>query len=313
MSVHFGDLAAQVRANGTIDTGEILALRKAGWGDGVISQAEAEALFSINQGVSNHDAEWSDFFVEALREYVINGSRPKGQVSQGEADWLVLQITQDGRLCSMTELELLVRIFERAENVPTSLKSFVLTQVEDAVLTGTGPTRDGGELSDTHINRSEAHILRRVIFSHASDSPAAVGRSEAEALFRLKDATVHAANPPEWKALFVQGVGNYLMGFAAMNAQISRERALELESFINDNRASIGNFVGRMATTAPNAFGAVFGQKSAGPSRSDKVVAAQKITGDERGWLDAQIARNSQVDEYDQALLDFIAEEIGEG
>lgn len=312
MSTHFGDLAARIGADGAIDTCEIDALRKAGWADGAFSQSEAEAIFAINSAVTG-DEKWCDFFVETIGEYVINGTEPRGYVSQAEANWLILQIKMDGRLCSMTELELLVRIYERAQNVPESLKAFVLAQIEQAVLTGTGPTRDSGELSDTHVSSAEAQILRRVIFGTASDRPAAVSRREAEVLFRLKDATLDAANAPEWKTLFVQGVGNYLMGFSADNAQISRARALELEAFVSDNRPNVGGFMGRIAKSAPNALGKLFARELPSSNRRDQVAAAQAVTGDERLWLDAQIAKNGQIDEYDQALLDFIAEEAGEG
>ncbi len=313
MSVHFGNIAAKVSADGVIDAAELAALRKAGWSDGTLSQYEAETLFSINDALSQHDEKWCDFFVESIGEYVINGTQPTGYVSQEEANWLVLQIKKDGRLCSMTELELLVRIYERASNVPESLKAFVIAQIEQAALTGTGPTRDGGELCDTHVSSAEVEMLRRMLFAAASDRPAAVSRREAEMLFRLKDATIGAENSPEWKALFVQGVGNYLMGYSAENAQISRVRAMELEAFVAENRASIGGFMGRMAKTAPSAFAKVFGKNSPTASIADRVADAQEVTGDERMWLEGQIAQSGQIDDYDQALLNFIEEVTAEG
>ena len=312
MSVQFGNLAAKVCADGVIDAAELAALRKAGWSDGTLTQLEAEHLFTINHALGHHDVKWCDFFVESIGEYVINGSQPTGYVSQEEANWLVLQIKQDGRLCSMAELELLVRIYERARNVPDSLKAFVLAQLEQAVLTGTGPTRGGGELSDTHVSTAEVEVLRRILFAPASDRPAAVSRREAEMLFRLKDATIDADNAPEWKALFVQGVGNYLTGYSADNAQISRVRAMELEAFIEENRASIGGFMGRMAKIAPGTFAKVFGKISPAANRADLVAGAQEVTGDERMWLEGQIAQSGQIDDYDQALLNFIEEVTAE-
>ncbi len=313
MGIEFGNLAAKMQARAVIGADEITALRKAGWSDGMVSRAEAETLFSINDSLAAPDAQWCDFFTEAVGEYVVNGTEPKGYVAQEEANWLVQQITRDGPLCTMSELELLVRIYERARNVPDSLKAFVLGQLEQAVLTGTGPTRSGGELSDTHVSSAEAQILRRMLFAPASDRPAAVSRREAEMLYRLKDATLGAPNAPEWKTLFAQGVGNYLMGYAAESAQLDRVRAMELEAFVADNRASIGGFMGRMATTSPRAFAEMFGKQSPAASVADRVAAAQEVTGDERLWLEGQIARNDQIDEYDQALLDFIDEVTAEG
>ncbi|MGB3377564.1 MAG: hypothetical protein WBA55_02215 [Allopontixanthobacter sediminis] len=313
MGIEFGNLVAKMQARAVIGADEITALRKAGWSDGMVSRAEAETLFSINDSLAAPDAQWCDFFTEAVGEYVVNGTEPKGYVAQEEANWLVQQITRDGRLCAMSELELLVRIYERARNVPDSLKAFVLAQLEQAVLTGKGPTRSGGELSDTHVSSAEAQILRRMLFAPASDRPAAVSRREAEMLYRLKDATLGAPNAPEWKTLFAQGVGNYLMGYVAESAQLDRVRALELEAFVADNRASIGGFMGRMATTSPRAFAEMFGKQSPAAGVADRVAAAQEVSGDERLWLEGQIARNDQIDEYDQALLEFIDKVTAEG
>jgi hypothetical protein len=243
---------------------------------------------------------------------VLNGSDPRGFASAEEAEWLIGQVEIDGRVCSMTELELLTRIIERAQNVPETLKAYVLGVMEREVLEGSGPTRCGGELADSHVTTAECRIMRRVVFGHASDRPAAISRREAEVLFRIKDKVAGSDNAPEFKRLFVQCIGNYLMGFAHGNSQLSRERQLELESFIADNKVRVGHFMGRMAKEAPNAFGVVFGKKNAGPSRAEQVAAAAEVTGTEKSWLDKQIAESGEVDEYDQALLEFIAEETGQ-
>ncbi len=78
MSMHFRDIAVQAAADGAISSDEILALRRAGWADGRILPEEADAIFAINDKVSAPSGEWTDFFVEALSEFVVNGSEPKG-------------------------------------------------------------------------------------------------------------------------------------------------------------------------------------------------------------------------------------------
>jgi hypothetical protein len=311
MSIHFSEIARQAAADGAITPDEILALRRDGWGDGKIAPVEADAIFAINDAIGERSDEWCDFFVEAIGEYVLNTWEPHGYVTDEQADWLIGKIAADGKLDSMDELELLLRVLERATNVPDKLKAFVLGQIEQAVLTGTGPTRDGGELSATRVTAAECRALRRTIFAAGGDRPAAVSRREAEMLFRIKDATLGADNAPEWKQLFVQGVGNYLMGFAAPHAQLSRERAAELEAFMADNSSSVGHFMGRMVKSAPNAFGAVFGKKDPGEDPAGQVVAAAAVTADEKAWLDAEVGTNGEVDEYDRALLAFVSEEAG--
>ncbi|MCW1401385.1 hypothetical protein OKA06_03210 [Novosphingobium sp. MW5] len=310
MTMQFRALAEQAAADGAISAEEILSLRRAGWGDGAISPEEAEAIFLVNDSLEDPSVEWAEFFVEALCEFVVNGVEPKGYVSQSQADWLVERVRHNGSLQSMTELELLVKVIEKALNVPQSLKDFVIAQVEQAVLTGEGPTR-GGHLERGNVNAVEAQILRRAIFAQAGDRPAAVSRSEAEMLFRLKDATLAANNAPEWKRLFVQGVGSYLSGYTSYTP-LQAERAAELEHFMDDSTPSLLRFAGRMAkadveTGAVQTFRTLFGRK--GLDKAPEVAAAAQVTTEESTWLQGQIDANNVVDEYDEALLAFLAEE----
>ena len=91
MSVHFTDLTRQAALDGMIHDAEVLALRQSGWADGAIAREEAEAIFALQQATANPSPVWSDFFVEALRNFVLNGSEPRGYASDEEADWLVEQ------------------------------------------------------------------------------------------------------------------------------------------------------------------------------------------------------------------------------
>lgn len=314
MTMHFADLARAASADGEIAPQEILALRRLGWGDGQISRDEAEAIFAINRALVRPSGEWVDFFVEAIGEFVLNGSEPRGMCSEDEARWLMQTIDQDGRLETMAELELLVRVIERARNVPDSLKHYALRQLEAAVLTGTGPTRCGGELSDTHVTGAECRLMRRLVFASGGHGAAAVSRFDAEMLFRIKDATRGADNSPEWPQLFVDGVANYLRGFTLANAQLSHERMHELEGFIADNRTSVARFMGAMVREVPrvrNHFGRVFGRKS-DPARFTQLAAeGNLVTEGEQRWLDQMIAADGELDELERALLDRVAQDLG--
>ena len=308
MTISFQDIAAQAARDGIITDAELLDLRRNGWCDGTISPQEAESIFAINHALGERSAAWTDFFVEALGEFLLNRQEPRGYMAEDQADWLIAQVTRDGRIDSMAELELLVRMIERANNVPETLKSFVLEQIEREVLTETGPTRDGGELSDTHVSEAEVALLRRVLFGQASDRPAAISQREAELLFRIKDATLGAPNARGWKRLFVQGVGNYLQGWASPNAQITRDRAAELDRFMTDTNSGVGRFMSRMVKAVPNSAGVVFGRKQADTPDLDAQIAAEAdITASEKSWLDAQVEANGEIDEYDRALLHFLA------
>jgi hypothetical protein len=313
MTTHFIDIAKAAAADGQISAEELMTLRREGWGDGIITRAEAETLFAVNTALKQRSPEWTDFFVEAIGEFVLNGTPPRLQCNEEEAAWLIGQIDHDGVTESMAELECMVRILERAENTPERLKNYVLDQVEREVLTGIGPTRCGGALAATHVTSAECRIIRRVIFASGGHGPAAVTRHDAEMLWRIKDETLAEENAPEWDDLFVDGVANFLKGFILPNAQLSHERRGELEAFIADNSASVGAFMGRMAKEAPqvaNHFGKVFGKKrDTGPDYTAIAASGELITDYENEWLEAMINADGEVDELESRLIARLAAE----
>lgn len=313
MTTQFIDIAQRAAADGQITADELLALRREGWGDGIITREEAEALFALNTALAVRSSEWCDFFVEAIGEFVLNAAPPRLQCSAQEAEWLIAQVDRDGIVESAAELEAVVRIIERAENVPERLKNYALAVVEREVLTGTGPTRCGGALSATHISAAECRIIRRVIFASGGCAPAAVSRFEAEMLFRLKDATLADENAAEWDDLFIDGVANFLKGFVLPSAQLDHARRRELEAFVADNRANVGRFMGRVIREVPqvaNDFGKVFGKKK--PAATDYAALAaegEKVTAYESEWLDGMIAADGEVDALETRLIARLAEE----
>ncbi len=315
MSMHFSDLAAQAAADGIIGAEEILSLRQAGWADGRMDPEEAESLFLANEALRAPSAEWTAFFVEALTQFIVNTVDPKGYVDDVMGEELVDRITRDGRVESMAELELLVKVLETALHTPSSLKAFALKQVELAVLHGEGPTRDGA-LDPAGINAAECALLRRLIFSAGGDRPASVSKAEAEMLFRIKDATVYEVNAPEWEKLFVQGVANYLLGFAG-HEPLSRDKALELEKFMNAPGAGMGSFLRRMMgvdldSEIERGFGSLLNIASHAPDIDEEANEAAHLEPAEELWLRDHIDADEELDPLEKALLAFIAEETGE-
>lgn len=312
MTINFPELARQAAADGAITAEEVLALRRAAWPDGRIDQTEAEAILAINDVVAGKSAEWTDFLVEAVGEFVLNGTEPKGYVADETADWLIARLDQDGRLDSVAELELLVRVLEKALGTPDRLKDYALAQIERAVLTGEGPTRDGGTLSAGSITEAECKLLRRVIFASGGDRPSAVSQREAEMLFRLKDASLGAPNAAEWQRLFVQGVGNYLQGWTG-GRPLSRDRAAQLESFMNDHSHGLGSFFGHMSQVgardiASAARDVLGGNKPVARDYAGEADSEAALTSPEKAWLDGRIEADGRTDPLEEALIAFLAE-----
>lgn len=315
MTMHFRDLALQAASDGVIGAEEILELRRAGWADGKMDPEEAEALFVANEHMQAPTREWCDFFVEALTEFIVNSVEPRGYVDEFMGDELIERIDHDGRVDSLAELELLVKVLEKSTSVPPRLKDYALKQVEEAVTSGEGPTRTG-ELQPGVITSTECALLRRMIFAAGGDRPAGVSKAEAELLFRIKDASIYENNAPEWEKLFVQGVANFLLGFGG-HEPLERERAVQLEAFMNAEGAGIGSFLGRMLRSdVDNNTGAAFGSlldMGSGASDLDADAAeAARLSESEELWLLDRIDADEELDPLEKALLAFIAEETGE-
>lgn len=310
MSFHPSNLTEALRSGAPISAEDVLAARRWAWSDGSVARAEAEALFALNAESRSSATEWVDFFVEAIVEYVVNQQSPRGYVDAAKADWLIAQIDHDGRLDSLAELELLVKLSEAALNAPPSLKAYALRQVEQAVLTGEGPTRRGGAIRPGQVDEAEVALLRRLIFAGGGDGALVVSRDEAEMLWRLKDACRDGDNAPGWSRLFVQGVGNHLMAYSDYKA-LDRGEAERLERFMNDRRSSVAGFFGRMARSNPAA--ALRGMFADTPDEdhATEVAAANAVTPEEAAWLKQRIDADSTLDAYEKALLAFIADESG--
>jgi len=315
MKMDVSGLIGDIKAKQAIGAEDVMTLRREIWPDGVISADEADLLFEINDLDSHPSEEWLEFFVAAITEYVVNQTEPKGYVSGDNAQWLMQKIDHDGKVESAAELELLVRTMEKATGTPEALQDYVLKQIEDAVLTGKGPTRDGGSLHPGSVHDSDVRLLRRICYAAGSDGPGRISRNEADMLFRLKDATLESENSKQWPKLFVQLVGNYLMAYGEYD-MLCRAEAARLENFMDDNQASVSGFFGRMKDsdiggTFKNLFNTdIFGKKNTECGHINAVEQARKLTMIESSWLHGKIQADQNLDPLESALLDFIADEL---
>lgn len=287
---------------------EVLKLRRHVWADGSVSPDEAAQLFELNDA-AQPSSEWSDFFIEAMCEYLIGRGQPRGYVTDTDAQWLIHHIGKDGRIDSYAELELIVKLLERADYVPETLKAFAMREVEQTVLTGRGPTRRGGEIQPGRIDDAECALLRRLVFAGGGDGPARVSQSEAEMLFRLKDATLKAENSADWQRLFVQGVANHLMAYQDYSAP-EPDVAQRLAKPYDADPARMLGRLGREVARFEEVKAAIFGDEQKRIAEHDAAVAADaQVTGAEAGWLKRLFDGDGAQDALEQALLDFLAED----
>jgi len=309
---HLQSLLGNIRRNAQLTEGDVIAMRREVFADNTISIDEADALFEINNLSGKPDV-WNDLFIHTITTFLVRQTMPHGYVNQANAAWLMARIDHDGAVETHTELELLLTVMDRADNVTQELEMYALAQVKQAVLHGTGYLGRGHPLQPGIIGEAEVKVLRRILYAASGEGGSGIGRREAELLFDLNDVMGEADNHESWKRLFVGGVANHLMMVAAWqapdaNEALRREQWLEQPSpgFLRSALGNLGN-MGKVrdAFTAPS----INSQASYSHTNTANVMEAERITGGEAAWLIERLNRDGKLCTNERALLQFLEEE----
>jgi hypothetical protein len=304
---------AAICERGVITAGEVLAMRRAFYAEGIITSDEADAIFAINNSCREQAADWSDLFVEALTDFIVQQAEPQGYVTVENAEWLIARIAVDGIVQSRTELELLVHVMETARWSPASLARFALEQVKLAIIDGAGPLASSqapvGIVSAHHVQ-----LLRRILFAFGSDGTTRITRGEAEVLFEIADATDEARNDPAWSDLFSKAIASSMMiesGYVAP----SREAVLREEAWLEED-ADVAGFLGRMVSGGLSNVWGSWRVASAEDMQLEKLerdrqamLTEEVITQTEASWLADRIGRDGRTSECERAVLSFLRRE----
>ena len=309
-----GDVVAEVIASKRVTEEQVLRLRRAVYNDGMAEAGELERLFVIDEAATEHDPSWQVFFVEAVTDYIVNQVQPQGYISEANADWLMARISRDGSVKTATELELLVKVLEKAQSSPERLSAFALSQVKQAVVHGEGPLANGRALTPGRVDEAEAELMRRVLYAFGGDGNIAITRAEAEILFDINDASATAENHPAWNDLFVKAVANFMMAASGYSVP-ARQEALRREAWLDEPTGGVADIFGRMAAGGLRGFLRAYREpeRDAWAERNDrleaKVAEAEVISADEAEWLARRIGRDGTLHANEKALLRFIRDE----
>ncbi|MBX3580981.1 MAG: hypothetical protein KF810_03675 [Rhizobiaceae bacterium] len=303
---------AQIASGKGISPLDVFELRNVVFRDGLVACEEAEALFKLNHSCAQTCPEWRAFFIEALTDYV-HQEKPAGYVSAQKADWLIDMISHDGVVDTATELELLIRILEKAKFSTERLAAFALNQVKLAVVYGEGPLMDGSRLVPGVIDKPEVDLLRRILYAFGGDGNIAITRCEAEVLFDINDAVADARNDASWNDLFVKAVANFLMCASGYQAP-TREVALRQENFLDRADADIGGFLSRIAKTGGRELLAAYREsvdidvewEARNQWYDARQRQAERCDSAEARWLAERIGRDGRIQENELALVRFI-------
>jgi hypothetical protein len=317
MSVLSAVSVAEIKARGSIKDADVLKLRRNYYDDGRITAEEADILFALNDACPVQDPAWAECFVEAITDYIVDQAKPEGYLTADNAAWLIQRISNDGRIESKTEIELLVSTLDRARWAPQSLVRFALDQVKDAVIDGTGPLRSGKLLEPGMVSEADVDLLRRILYAFGGDGNIAITQPEAEVLFDIDAATAGADNHPAWGDLFVKAIANCVMA-ASGYATPAREVGLARDAWL-DRRSdlSLDKVVAGMvpANGIKGLFG-IYREQSAEEravarltQQKIEIVTNEAVTMPEAEWLGRCINRHQPLTPNERALLMFLKAE----
>ena len=294
-------LIRSVGADGHVSADDVLFLRKNVFADGVVSRAELAALFALAEKAPQGDPEWADYFAEASADFFLREEEPHGYLTDQEFEHLEAFVTRDGKKASAIELQLLVRLMEKATATPPAMAEFVADQFRRLIR-----ERKGG----ARIARNDADLLRRYLYASAGDGSIAVTKEEAELLFDLHEMTYAADNDPSWADLFIKAVAAHLMAHVGYRP-LPREEALRLHDWVKDQTVNPAGFFGRMFSGGLAGIREAYGQKTsiAAKKNADDAIAAaiaEQVTAQEADWLADRIGRNGKFDDIERALVYYM-------
>lgn len=292
---------------GRIGEEDVLALREGVFADGIGSRDEAEWILALEDVCEAETPEWSQFYVDAVTDHVVNRIEPEGSMTDEKARWLVDRISAGGIVKTPAGLELLLRVLESARSSPESLAGFALQQVRAGVAEGRGAACGTAGCGRGAVSENDVRLLRRALYAFGGHDSVAVTRAEADVLFDINDATMEADNHPSWSDLFVKAVANHLM--AAHGYRVpAREVALRRADWLDDQGDGADRLVVKALAGGLKGIWHAYRRPGAQEPTATEGGTARASEAEAR-WLADRIERDGRMGDTERALLTFIAEE----
>jgi len=316
------ELNEKLRATGRIEGQHAMQLRRLIYATGSVGHEAAKLLLGLDRACSKKDPAFAQLYVEALTDYFVWQTEPKGYVSEEGARLLLENIGRDGHVDSRTELELVLNIVHWARHCPEEIVLLVLEAVRQSVLLSRESPL-GANRPRPGIGAGDVALLRKTLHAPAGDGSLLVTRREAELLFTLNDATEADGNDPEWTDFFVRALANHLLNPANAPVIPSREDASRRERWLNERGsigqllAGIGSALARGDIPVRSVFEELCPAIAAGDEKEAEAearitrerLAREQIDASEAAWLAKRIIQDNTIDENERALLVFLKKE----
>lgn len=305
------DLVTRFGSKNNIDSALALDCRKAIYGAGLtVRRDQAQALVTLNARALTRSRDWIDLYQEALTDYLVNQASPAGYVAENAAAWLMQALTAMGPALDESDIDMLLHVLDKADQVPPALSAYIFDQVAQHCVAG---FKSKARLSDADVER-----IRRALYAAGSADNIAVTHVEAERLFALNAEFLGAAVNPAFDALFAQAIGNAVLYEPLWRADTTRE--IRDTTWIADHGVHPFQRIARTLFHDRNVLGEmeeglreVISGDFASPEGAAQFnadlateIRAERLTEDEAHWLSSLLSRDGRADPREQALFRFL-------
>ena len=272
--------------------------------DGIVSRDEAESLYRLHPKLKHVDPNWTDRFIEMVRDYLVENEAPHGWVSEEECTWLLDLTGLEAGTPTEFDVALLISVLRKTEGAPSRLAEVLLRAMVQTI-------KAAGSVSSERVEE-----LRAILFAPTGHEGLWVSRFEAQCLFEINDAVASARNATAWDDFFAKAIGNHLMARAHPSPQ-SEAEALAREKWLGDTSVNVGGFLAKAATSffEGNWWQSVLHDTDKSVSeryakRRAGDLAAQSITTDEQDWVHERLGWDQRISPAEKALIAFLKSEV---
>ncbi len=300
MNEDLHDILSRVARLGELSEAEARRVFSDVFEDGFVSRGEVEALFLMNDTLSNADPFWDERFVAAIKDFLLAQEAPEGWITDEESDWLIDQIERQDGAPNPNEIELILTLLRYAQSAPKKLSRFALTAISQAIKT------------IGYADSVTVEQMRRVLYAPAGQSSLWVNQLEATILFETNDAVAFAKNDPAWNDLFARAIGNHLMARAHPSPG-SQTDALAREAWLADTSTNPGQLLKAMTGAFSDdswfekiAFNPRKAQQARQRANEVAIREAETVTTDENAWFMKRLGWDQSISPAERSLIEFL-------
>ncbi len=216
---------------GTIKESDIEALRAVISGQAALDQSSMDDLFRIHALCHLKPVAWSDLFIDAVTEFLVNEAQPIGYLTADQVRYLMERLERNGRLETRTEFDLILNIIATARWAPESLAATALNAVLAAIELGKGVARGNYESMPATLSSRDVALIRAILMDFGGDERRPLTRTELEVLIHIDECIGQGLRSTDWIELYVKAVANAILAASGYAVPV---RSIALSNCVGD-------------------------------------------------------------------------------